>query len=133
MESFLEKWARFVARWPLLIIAAWIILVAAALRFGPSINAVAAQQTNTSSLSASAPSMQAEHIYTTRFTAGQQSVNTETDLLVLTDPHGISSQDVALAGQIESWLMAPGTHPAHLIKVAGPGAQEPAAFFESSD
>src|SRR5947209_3038422 len=54
MESFLEKWARFVARWPLLIIAAWIILVAAALRFGPSINAVAAQQTNTSSLPASA-------------------------------------------------------------------------------
>src|SRR5205085_1671874 len=130
--SFLEKWARFVARWPLLIIAAWIILVAAALRFGPSINAVAVQQTNTSSLPASAPGMQAEHIYTTKFTAGQQSVNTETNLLVLTDPQGISSQDVTLAEQVESWLMATGTHPAQLIKVTGPGAQAPATLFESS-
>ncbi len=133
MESLLEKWARFVVRWPLLIIAVWIVLVAAALKFGPSLDAVAAKQNNTSSLPASAPSVQADHIYTTKFAAGQQSVNKETDLLVLTDPQGISPKDVALAEQIEGWLMAPGTHPAHLLNVTGPGAQAPAALFESSD
>ena len=133
MESFLEKWARFVARWPLLIIAIWIVIIAVALKFGPSIAAVAAKQNNMSSLPASAPSVRADHIYTTKFAAGQQSVNKETDLLVLTDPQGISSQDVVLAEQIETWLMAPGTRPAHLLNVTGPAAQAPATLFESSD
>lgn len=133
MEALLEKWARFVTRWPLLIIAVWIIIVAMALKFGPSIDAVAAKQNNTSSLPASALSVQADHLYTTKFAAGQQSVNKETDLLVLTDPQGISSQDVALAEQIEAWLNAPETRPAHLLTVAGPGAQAPAGLFESSD
>ena len=133
MEALLEKWARFVTRWPLLIIAVWIIIVPIALKFGPSIDAVAAKQNNTSSLPASALSVQADHLYTTKFAAGQQSVNKETDLLVLTDPQGISSQDVALAEQIEAWLNAPKMRPAHLLTVAGPGAQAPAGLFESSD
>jgi RND superfamily putative drug exporter len=133
MEALLEKWTRFVVRWPLLIIVVWIILVAVALKFGPSLDAVAAKQNNTSSLPASAPSVQADHVYTTKFAAGQQSVNKETDLLALTDPQGISSQDVAQAEQTEARLMAPGTHPAHLLKVTGPSAQVPATLFESSD
>ena len=133
MEALLEKWARFVTRWPLLIIAVWIIIVPIALKFGPSIDAVAAKQNNTSSLPTSALSVQADHLYTTKFAAGQQSVNKETDLLVLTDPQGISSQDVALAEQIAAWLNAPKTRPAHLLTVAGPGAQAPAGLFESSD
>jgi uncharacterized membrane protein YdfJ with MMPL/SSD domain len=103
MESFLEKWARFVARWPLLIIVVWIVLVVAALKFGPSLDAVAAKQNSTSSLPASAPSVQADHIYTTKFAAGQQSVNKETDLLVLTDPQGISPQDIGLALFTRFW------------------------------
>jgi len=122
MELLLEKWARFVARWPLLIIVVWIVLVAAA-----------AKQNNTSSLPASAPSVQADHIYITKFAAGQQNANKETDLLVLTDPQGISPQDVALAEQIATWLMAPSTQPAHLLNVTGPSAQAPVALFESSD
>src|SRR5260221_14106516 len=133
MEVLLEKWARFVPRWPLLIIVVWIITVPIALKFGPSIDAVGAKQNNTSSLPASALSVQADHLYTTKFAAGQQSVNKETDLLVLTDPQGISSQDVALAEQIEAWLNAPKMRPAPLLKVAGPGAQAPAGLFESSD
>jgi putative drug exporter of the RND superfamily len=133
MEALLEKWARFVARWPLLIIVVWIILVAVALKCGPSINDVAAMQHATSSLPASAPSMQADHIYDTKFAAGQASVNKETDVLVLTDPRGISPQDVAQASHIEAWLMAPGRRPAHLLTVTGPGPQAPAGFFESSD
>lgn len=70
MEVLLEKWARFVAHWPLLIIVVWVALVAAALKFGPSLDAVAAKQNNTSSLPASAPSVQADHIYSTKFAAG---------------------------------------------------------------
>src|SRR6266849_9655473 len=119
VEALLEKWARCVTRWPLLIIAVWIIIVPIALKFGPSIDAVAAKQNNTSSLPTSALSVQADHLYTTKFAAGQQSVNKETDLLVLTDPQGISSQDVALAEQIAAWLNAPETRPAHLLTVAG--------------
>lgn len=133
MEMVLEKWARFVARWPLLIITVWIILVAIALKFGPSINAVAAMQNNTSSLPASAPSAQADHIYTTKFAAGQATARKETDVLVLTDPRGISVQDITLAEQIETWLLAPGTHPAHLLEVSGPGPHAAAGAFESSD
>src|SRR5260370_8698964 len=127
MEVLLEKWARFVTRWPLLIIAVWIIIVPIALKFGPSIDAVAAKQNNTSSLSASALSVQADHLYTTKFAAGQQSVNKETDFLVLTDPQGTSSQDVSLAEPIEAWLNDPQTRPAHLPTVAAPGSQPPAA------
>jgi RND superfamily putative drug exporter len=133
MELLLEKWARFVARWPLLIIVVWIILVVVALKFGPSISAVAAMQNNTSSLPASAPSMQADHLYTTKFAAGQATVNKETDALVLTDPRGISAQEIALAEQIETWLLAPRTHPAQLLQVSGPGPQAAAGALESSD
>lgn len=133
MEMVLEKWTRFVARWPLLILLAWIILVAVAWKFGPSIGTVAAMQNNTSSLPASAPSVQADHIFTTKFAAGQATAHKETDVLVLTDPQGISSQDIALAKQIGTWLMAPETQPAQLLSVAGPGPQAPAETFESSD
>ncbi len=133
MEAFLEKWTRFVARWPLLIIALWIILVMVAWKFGPSIGAVAAMQNNPPSLPASAPSVQANHIYTTRFAVGQATAQKETDVLVLTNPQGISAQDIALTEQIETWLMAPETHPAHLLEVSGPGPQTPAGPFESSD
>src|SRR5258708_15491909 len=107
MEVLLEKWARFVTRWPLLIIAVWIIIVPIALKFGPSIDAAAGKQNNTSSLSASALSVQADHLYTTKFAAAQQRVNKETDLLVLTDPHGSSSHDVSRPEQIAAWLNAP--------------------------
>src|SRR5260370_24555494 len=104
MEVLLEKWARFVTRWPLLIIAVWIIIVPIALKFGPSIDAVSAKQNITSSLPTSALSVQADHLYTTKFAAGQQSVNKETDFLVLTDPHALSSQHVPLSAQIPTWL-----------------------------
>jgi uncharacterized membrane protein YdfJ with MMPL/SSD domain len=117
----------------LLIIALWIILAVVALKFGPSITTVAAIQNNTSSLPASAPSVQADYLYTTKFAAGQATVQKETDVLVLTDPQGISAQDIALAEQIETWLLAPGTRPAHHLAVAGPGPQTPAGAFESSD
>ncbi|GCE08830.1 MMPL family transporter [Dictyobacter aurantiacus] len=133
MEAVLEKWGHFVARRPLLIIAVWIILVVVALKFGPSLGAVAATQHNTSSLPASAPSVQADHIYTTRFAAGQATLHKETDVLVLSDPQGISPQDTTLARQIEDWLMAPGTRPAQLLSVTGPGPDASAAAFESSD
>lgn len=133
MEIMLEKWTRFVARWPLLILLVWIILAAVAWKFGPSIGTVAAMQNNTSSLPASAPSVQAEHLFTTKFAAGQATMQQETDVLVLTDPQGISSQDIALAEQIRAWLMAPGTHPAHLLSVASPGPQAPTKAFESGD
>jgi RND superfamily putative drug exporter len=133
METLLEKWTRFVARWPLLIIALWIMLVVAALKVGPSLGDVAAKQQNTSSLPASALSVRADRLYTTKFADGQQSVNKETDLLVLTDPQGISAQDITLAEQIERWLTAPGTRPTQLLSVAGPGTQSPAGFFESTD
>jgi putative drug exporter of the RND superfamily len=103
------------------------------LKFGPSINAVAAMQNNRSSLPASAPSVQADNIYTTKFAAGQATVHKETDVLVLADPQGISAQDIALAEQVEAWLMAPGTHPAQLLEASGPGPQAAAGAFESSD
>src|SRR5258708_3211488 len=133
METLLEKWGRFVARWSLLIIVAWIIVVAIALKSGPSLDAVAAHQHITSSLPSSAPSVQADHIYTTKFAEGQQSANKETDVIVLTDPHGISPQDIVLAEQIEAWLTAPGTRPAQLFQVQGPGPRVPSSFFESTD
>ncbi len=132
MEALLERWGRFVARWPFLIIALWIVIVFAALHFGPSLNAVSATQ-NTSSLPASAPSVHAQQVYTTTFAAGQQSRHQEMDVLVLTDPRGISPQDVALAEQIAAWLQAPATRPAQLLAVSGPGAQVPVSAFESSD
>jgi putative drug exporter of the RND superfamily len=132
MEALLERWGRFVARWPWLILLVWVVLGVAAFRFGPSIGAVSAHQ-NTSDLPASAPSVRANQFYTTKFAAGQQSVNREMNLIVLSDPQGISVQDIALAGQIGDWLQAPATRPAQLLSVAGPSAQVPAGPFESSD
>jgi RND superfamily putative drug exporter len=117
----------------LLIIVVWIILVTAAMKFGPSLSAVAATQHSTSSLPASAPSIQADHLYTTKFAAGQATAHKETDALVLTDPQGISSADIALAQQIAAWLMSPETRPAQLLAVSGPTLQTPAGAFESSD
>lgn len=132
MESLLERWGRVVARFPLIIIAAWIVIVVAAFHFGPSLQAVAEAQ-NIPALPSTAPSAQADHLYRTKFAAGQRENTGETDLLVLTDTHGISEADVALAEQIEAWLIAPSTRPAHLVSVTGPGAQMPAAAFESRD
>jgi RND superfamily putative drug exporter len=131
MERLLERWGRIVARMPLLIVAAWIILVIAALRFGPSLDSVAAQQ-NVQSLPSSAPSMRAAQLYAAKFAAGQQSQQQETDVLVLTDPHGISDADVALAERIAAWLTEPSTRPAHLLRVAGPSSGA-AGAFESAD
>jgi putative drug exporter of the RND superfamily len=77
--------------------------------------------------------MRTDQLYTTKFAAGRQSLNKETDLLVLTDPQGISTQDGALSEHIEAWLQAPATDPAQLLSVTGPGAQIPASSLESSD
>ena len=132
MMLLLERWGRLVARFPLVILAAWIVLVLAAFHFGPSLQTVAEAQ-NVQALPSSAPSVRADHLYRAKFTAGQRQSAGETDLIVLTDPHGISSADIALAEDIEGWLAAPATRPAHLASVTGPGPQSPAAAFESAD
>jgi RND superfamily putative drug exporter len=132
MERFLERWGRVVARWPLVIVLAWVALVFVAFRFGPSLSAVADSQ-KIASLPSDAPSVRAGQLYTTKFVAGQRSAHTEEDVLVLTDPQGISDADVALAQQIAAWLMDPATRPAHLLSVVAPGPQVPAAAFESAD
>jgi RND superfamily putative drug exporter len=132
MERLLERWGRVVARWPLVIIVCWVALVAVAFHFGPSLSAVADQQ-NISSLPSDAPSVRADQLYSTKFIAGQRSANLEEDLLVLTDPRGISDADVALAQQIAAWLTTPATRPAHLQSVEAPGPQAPVAAFESAD
>lgn len=133
MEGLLEKWGRFIARWPWVILVLWLAIVAAAWIFGPSLNNVAARQNNTSSLPASALSSQAAHIYTTKFAAGQQTLHKETDIIILSDPQGISATDSALAEQVETWLSTPGTLPSTLLKVNGPGSQAAPGAFESSD
>lgn len=134
MERLLERWGHIVARAPLLVVAAWIVLAIAALHFGPSLDSVAAKQ-NVQSLPSSAPSMRAAQLYTLKFAAGRQSQQQETDVLVLTDPQGISAADVALAGRIEAWLTDASTRPVHLLHVAGPNASAPAptSAFESAD
>src|SRR5579871_5375467 len=132
MERLLERWGRVVARWPLVILVCWVALVAAAFHFGPSLSAVADQQ-NISSLPSDAPSARAGQLYRTTFLAGQRSANTEEDLIVLADPHGISDADVALAQQVAAWLTAPATRPAHLQRVEAPGPQAPVTAFESAD
>lgn len=132
MMLLLERWGRLVARFPLVILAAWIVLVLAAFHFGPSLQSVAEAQ-NVQTLPNSAPSVRADHLYRTKFASGQRQSAGETDLIVLTDPHGIASADIALAEKIENWLAAPTTRPAHLVSVAGPGPQAPAAAFESPD
>ncbi len=132
MELLLEKWGRLVARFPLVILAAWIVLVVAAFHFGPSLQAVAEAQ-NIQALPSSAPSVQADHLYRTKFAEGQRQSAGESDLLVLADAHGISSADITLAQRVEAWLTAPKTRPAHLVSVTGPGPQAPATMFESPD
>src|SRR5215831_3136540 len=122
MERFLERWGRVVARWPLVIILAWVALVAAAFSFGPSLSAVADQQ-QLSSLPSNAPSVRADQLYRAKFLAGQRSANTEEDVIVLVDPRGISDADVELAQQIAGWLDSPATRPAHLQSVVAPGPQ----------
>jgi len=121
MQHILERWGRFVARWPLLIIVAWIVLALVARRAGPSLDAVSQTQ-NTSSLPASAPSVRAAQLYATTFAAGRHSANTETDLFVLTDPRGILPPDRAEVTTVRAWLLAPATRPAHLVTVTGPFA-----------
>ncbi|MGE5333328.1 MAG: MMPL family transporter [Nitrososphaerota archaeon] len=132
MELFLARWGRFVARFPLVILAAWIVLVVAAFHFGPSLQSVAEAQ-NIQTLPSAAPSVRAGHLYRTGFADGQRQSAGEADLLVLTDSQGISSEDIALAERLEAWLIAPATRPAHLVSVTGPGPQTPATAFESSD
>jgi putative drug exporter of the RND superfamily len=134
MERVLERWGRIVARAPLLIVGAWIVLVIAALHVGPTIDSVAAKQ-NVQSLPDSAPSIRAAQLYATKFAAGRQSQQQETDVMVLTDPQGISTADIALAQHIETWLTDASTRPAHLLLVAGPSASAPApaSAFESAD
>ena len=132
MERLLERWGRVVARWPLVVVLAWVALVAVAFHFGPSLSAVADQQ-DISSLPADAPSVRAGQLYRTMFLAGQRSANTEEDLIVLADPRGISDADVALAQQAAAWLTNPATRPAHLRSVEAPGPQAPVTAFESAD
>lgn len=132
MLLLLERWGRLIARFPLVILVAWIVLVLAAFHFGPSLQSVAEAQ-NVQALPSSAPSVRADHLYRTKFTAGQHESAGETDVIVLADPHGISSADVALAEKITGWLSAPATRPAHLASVTGPGPRTPAIEFESSD
>ena len=132
MEFILEKWGCFVARFPLVILAAWIVLAVAAFHFGPSLQTVAEAQ-NIQTLPSSAPSVRADHLYRTTFAEGQRQSAGESDLLVLADAHGISAADSTLAERIEAWLTAPETRPAHLVSVAGPGSQAPATAFESPD
>jgi putative drug exporter of the RND superfamily len=132
MERLLEHWGRVVARWPLVIILAWVAVVVVAFHFSPSLSTVADQQ-NLSSLPSNAPSVRADQLYTTKFVAGQLSANKEEDVLVLADPRGISDADVALTQQIAAWLTAPATRPAHLQSVVAPNAQAPLAAFESTD
>ncbi|HEX5439451.1 MAG TPA: hypothetical protein VFW76_01080, partial [Ktedonobacterales bacterium] len=103
MMLLLERWGRLVARFPLVILAAWIVLVLAAFHFGPSLQSVAEAQ-NVQALPSSAPSVRADHLYRAKFAAGQRQSAGETDLIVLTDPHGISGADIALAEDIEGWL-----------------------------
>lgn len=132
MERLLEQWGRVVARWPLVILLAWVVLVVAALHFSPSLAAVAQQQ-NLSSLPARAPSARAGQLYAAKFAVGQRAASHETDLIILTDARGISDADVALARQIAAWLNDPATRPAHLLSVVAPGPEAPAAAFESAD
>jgi RND superfamily putative drug exporter len=132
MERLLERWGQVVARWPLVILLAWVVLVVAALHFSPSLAAVAQQQ-NLSSLPASALSQRASQLYATKFVAGQNTASHETDVIILTDSRGISDADVALAQQITAWLNDPATRPAHLLSAAAPGPQAPVAAFESAD
>lgn len=132
MESMLDKWGHFVARFPLVILAAWIVLVVAAFHFGPSLQAVAESQ-NIQTLPGSAPSVQADHLYRTQFAEGQRQSAGESDALVLADTHGISAADITLAEQIEAWLTSPETRPAHLVSVTGPGPHVPVTAFESQD
>lgn len=134
MERLLERWGRIVARVPLLIVAAWIALTIAALHFGPSLDSVAAKQ-NVQSLPSSVPSMRAAQLYMTKFAAGRQRQQQETDVLVLTDPQGISAADVGLTERIAAWLTDASTRPAHLLHVASPNAstQAPTSAFESAD
>lgn len=132
MESLLERWGRIVARFHFVILVTWIVLVVAAFHFGPSLQAVAEAQ-NVQALPSTAPSVQADHLYRTKFADGRRESVGETDLLVLTDAKGISDADVALAEQIMAWLTTTGTHPAHLVSVTGPGGQASAAAFESRD
>src|SRR5690242_15766568 len=132
MERLLEHWGRVVARWPLVVVLAWVALVGVAFHFGPSLSAVADQQ-NISSLPSDAPSVRAGQLYKTMFLAGQRSANTEEDLIVLADPRGISDADVALAQQIAAWLTNPATRPAHVQSVEAPGPRAPVTAFESAD
>lgn len=44
MIALLERWGRLVARFSLVILAAWIVLVLAAFHFGPSLQSVAEAQ-----------------------------------------------------------------------------------------
>lgn len=132
MEFLLDKWGRFVARFPLVILAAWIVLVVAAFHFGPSLQAVAEAQ-NIQALPGSAPSVQADHLYRTKFAGGQRQSAGESDALVLADTHGVSAADITLAERIEAWLTSPETRPAHLVSVTGPGPQVPVTAFESPD
>lgn len=131
MELLLERWGRIVARFPLVILAAWIVLVVAAFHFGPSLQTVAEAQ-NIQTLPSTAPSVRATHLYRAGFADGQRQSAGEDDLLVLTDSRGITSDDIALAERLEAWLTAPATRPAHLVSVTGPGTA-PATAFESSD
>ncbi|HEX8733063.1 MAG TPA: MMPL family transporter [Ktedonobacterales bacterium] len=133
MERLLEHWGRFVAQYPLLIILAWVILLGAGLRFAPSIDSVASAQ-RLSSLPTDAPSQRAARLYAEKFSAGQRAAQQgEQDVVLFTDPQGVSADDIALMQHIAAYLNDPATRPAHLVAMTAPGPQAPAAAFESDD
>ena len=98
MEALLEKWSLFISRWSLLIVIVWILLVIVAFRFAPSITSVAAQQ-KIATLPATAESVQADKLYGSKFAVGQQAVNTETDLIILST-HGHTGFKHVLLGSV---------------------------------
>lgn len=133
MEQLLERWGRFVARYPLLVIFVWIVALGVGLGFAPSINTVANTQ-HASSLPTDAPSQRAAQLYKEKFTAGQRAAQRgEQDVILFTDPQGISADDITLAQRIATYLNDPATRPAHLVAVTAPGPQAPVAVFESAD
>ncbi len=133
MERLLEGWGRFVARWPLVILLGWALVLGLSLHFAPSIQSVANKQNN-SSLPTSAPSRRAETLYEQKFPGGQAAANGhEAGVIVLVDPAGISPADLSLAQRIAAYLDAPATRPAYVLSVAAPGPSAPLAEFESAD
>jgi uncharacterized membrane protein YdfJ with MMPL/SSD domain len=121
--------ARFVTRYPWLVVALWLVGAAAALFAGPSYSAAAARQ-HFAALPPEAESQRVAQLAAAKYPPRDDRA---TGILVIEDGAGVGPRTRQLAADLAAWLTDATGGPGHVALVQAPTDAEHAAFLTSAD